>query len=129
MLSDEFRAAADIEAETTITVGASMEIDKRDEMFDMISGMSDRQVDPAVKTRLATLRGRANADIKDELLGLIDDIVYCSWTSDFEIMVLETIWFGVGGSKEELSERNAQMNDPATRKALKERFKWKAAVK
>jgi hypothetical protein len=91
--------------------------------------MSDRQVDPAVKTRLATLRGRANADIKDELLGLIDDIVYCSWTSDFEIMVLETIWFGVGGSKEELSERNAQMNDPATRKALKERFKWKAAVK
>lgn len=101
-----------------------MEVEKRDEMFNILSGMSDRQVDPAAKARLKTLIGRPNAEIKDELLGLIDDIVYCAWTSDFEIRVLETIWFNIGGSPEELAQRNAQLDEK--KEEFKNRFKWQA---
>ena len=103
-----------------------MEADKRDEMFDMLCSMSDRQVDPQVKARLKTLKGRPNEEIKDELLGLIDDIVYCAWTSDFEIKVLNAMWEQIGGSKEQLAERNAQLNDPAKKEEFKARFKWQA---
>ena len=82
-----------------------MEIQDRDEMFNMICQMSDQQVDENVKRRLQKLIGRPNTDIKDELLGLIDDIAFYAWTSNFEIQALHVIWLNIGGSEEELSKR------------------------
>jgi len=99
---------------------------KRDEMFGILCKMSDRQVDQAVKDRLQTFIGRTNEEIKDELLGLIDDSVFCAWTSDFEIRVMERIWFEIGGSKEELAERNGQLEDKSKLEEFKARFKWQA---
>ncbi len=98
-----------------------MEVAKRDEIFGVLREMSDRQVDPAVKKRLLTLIGRPNEDIKDELLGLIDDIAYFSWTSDFEIGVMHTIWCNIGGSELELQERNRNLQDTPENKA---KYKW-----
>lgn len=118
-----------------------MDVEKRDEMFGILCKMSDRQVDPAVKARLQGFIGRPNEEVKDELLGLIDDTVYCSWTSNFEIQVMESIWFEIGGSPEELKERNAQLNKVSTdldeqditeevyktrMEEFKQRFKWQA---
>lgn len=82
-----------------------MEIAIRDEIFDILCQMSDRQVDRNVKDRLKKFIGRPDAEIKNELLALIDDIVYFSWTSNQEIKALEQIWFECGGSKEELKNR------------------------
>jgi hypothetical protein len=104
-----------------------IEVVARDEMFNILCQMSDRQVDQQVKDRLKTFMGRPNAEIKDELLGLIDDSVYCAWTSDFEIRVMDTIWMGIGGSDQELKERNAKLNDPSMKEEFKQRFKWTAA--
>lgn len=104
-----------------------IEVAARDEMFNILCQLSDRQCDPHVKARLKTFIGRPNEEIKDELLGLIDDSVYCAWTSDFEIKVMDTIWMGIGGSDQELKERNAKLNDPAMKEEFKQRFKWTAA--
>lgn len=96
-----------------------MVVEARDKMFDILCQMSDRQVDPKAKERIKALMGRPNEEIKDELLGLIDDIVYCSWTSSFEIKVLETIWMGCGGTKEELHNRSVA-DTPENRA----KYKW-----
>lgn len=96
-----------------------MEQKDRDEAFDLIAGMSDRQVDPQVKTRLKAMMGQPNEEIKDELLGLIDDIAFYAWTSDFEIRVLHTIWLNVGGTEEELRNRDVSMTEDN-----KAKYKW-----
>lgn len=102
-----------------------LEVKKRDEMFATIMEMSDRQVDPIVKNRLKSFLNRSNEDIKDELLGLIDDIVCCSWTSDFEISILNIIWMNIGGSKTELLKRNKQL--PLKMKEWQDKYKWQVA--
>ena len=106
-------------------------VDKRDEIFGMICEMSHQQVEPVVKTRLKAMAGKSNEDIKDELLGLIDDIVFCSWTSGFEIKILDHVWHSIGGSQEELDSRNRtlseDMKDKDKKKALQEKYKWQAA--
>lgn len=61
-----------------------MNIAVRDEIFGTLCELSDRQCDPHVKDRLKTFIGRSNDDVKDELLGLIDDCVYAAWTSNFD---------------------------------------------
>ena len=104
-----------------------IEVVDRDEMFNILCQMSDRQVDKQVKCRLNTFMGRPNAEIKDELLGLIDDSVYCAWTSDFEIAVMNIIWMEIGGSEQELKERNFEMNNPKMKEEFKQRFKWAVA--
>lgn len=96
-----------------------MEVAERDKMFDLIAGMSDRQVDPQAKTRLKALMGRPNEEIKWELLGLIDDIAFYAWTSGFEIRVLHTIWLNVGGTEEELKNRDVSMTEEN-----KAKYKW-----
>lgn len=106
-----------------------MDITKRDEMFDILCRLSDRQCDPIVKKRIKTLMGRPNEEIKDELLGIIDDAVYSSLTSNFEIMAMNHIWQAIGGTAQELAARNALLDteDPSERKELQERFKWQCA--
>ena len=96
-----------------------MEVADRDEMFNILCEMSDRQVDRKVKDRLKAFLGRPNEEIKDELLGLVDDIVFYSWTSDFEIKVLEQIWCGCGGSMQELHSRKVE-DTPENRA----KYKW-----
>jgi hypothetical protein len=91
----------------------------RDDMLNVMCEMSDRQVDPKAKERMKLMLGRSNADIKDELLGLLDDIAFYAWTSDFEIRVLERIWFGCGGTQEEIQARDTSMT--AENKA---KYKW-----
>lgn len=96
-----------------------MEITERDKVFETICAISDRNVDPAVKVRLREFIGRENADIKDELLGLIDDIVFCAWTSDFELNVLHVVWLQIGGSEQELLDRK-----PVDTPENQAKYKW-----
>lgn len=85
-----------------------MTTDDRDHMFDIICQMSDSQVDPVVKTTLKEFIGKPNEEVKDPLIDLLDKIVYSALTSDFEIKVLNYIWFEIGGTEEELSKRIAK---------------------
>ncbi len=94
---------------------------KRDEMFGILCEMSDRQVDPKAKQRLRAFVGRTNEEIKDELLGLIDDIVHASWTSGFEIRCLHAMWCSIGGSDKELKERNANL---VINEETRAKYKW-----
>src|SRR4051812_45273731 len=98
-----------------------MEVAFRDETFELLCQISDQQVDAAVKRRLKAFRGRPNEEVKDELLGLIDDIVYCAWTSDFELKALYVIWLEIGGSEEELAERNRTLVHNEVNQA---KYKW-----
>lgn len=82
-----------------------MNIEERDHMFDLICQMSDRQVDPYVKRRLPPLKSKPNEEIKDELLGIIDAIIYCAFTSSFELTMLQIIWKDIGGTNQELEDR------------------------
>ena len=79
-------------------------IDKRDEMFEIMIQMSDRQVDPQVKTRLKTFIGKPNEEVKDQLIDLINDVVHYALTSDFEIKVMDIIWKEIGGTQEDLEK-------------------------
>lgn len=101
-----------------------LDLATRDEAFGQLLSMSDRGVDEKAKIRIRTFLGRPNAEIKDELLGLIDDCVHAAWTSDFEIWAMNTIWENIGGSKEELQDRNRQLDDPSGKEKLRSRFKW-----
>ena len=66
-------------------------IESRDQLFNLICGGNDREVDPQVKDRLREFLGKANDEVKDPLLGLIDDCVFCSLTSDAVICCLNFI--------------------------------------
>ena len=98
--------------------------EKRDEMIDLLCQGSDRQIDDCVKPRLQALKGRANEDVKDELLGIIDDCVYAALTSDFTITAMNIMWENCGGTKQELQERNRLLDDDAMIEELRPRFKW-----
>lgn len=106
-----------------------LDIEQRDKVFGIFCKLSDQQCDPVVKGRLQKMVGRPNVEIKDELLGIIDDAVYSSLTSGFEIAALRYIWDTIGGSAQELAERNQMLNtkDPAEQKELQRRFKWQCA--
>lgn len=105
-----------------------MNSSQRDGIFRQICQISDRQVDPQVKARLCALIGRTNEGIKDELLGLIDDIVFFAWTGDFESQVLQIVWRQIGGSDEELAARNAEIKNPDKADELQRRFKWAVSL-
>ena len=102
-------------------------IEERDKMIGILCSISDQQFDAAAKKRLSAMIGRPNEDIKDELLGLIDDCVYYSWSGGFEITTLRIIWEEIGGSPEELQARNRALNDPNKREELKTKYKWQRA--
>jgi hypothetical protein len=97
-----------------------MEIKDRDEIFDIICRLSEQVLDPVVIPRLQALKNRSSEDIKDELLGIIDDIVFCAWSSDFIISVLHKVWISSGGKEEELTNRNTSPTPEN-----KAKYKWK----
>lgn len=94
------------------------------EMIDHLCTGSDRMLDDCVKPRLQALKGRPLEDVKDELLGIIDDCVYAALTSDFVVQVLHILWLNCGGSEQELQERNALLRDDSKIEELRPRFKW-----
>jgi hypothetical protein len=101
-----------------------MDISQRDKIFGILCSISDQQFDASAKRRLAAMIGRPNEDIKDELLGLVDDCVYYAWSGGFEIATLRFLWEDIGGSPEELAARNAALKEPARREELKNKYKW-----
>ncbi len=98
-----------------------MSPEDRDEMIDALCQASDEQLDASVNPRLQSLKARANDDMKDELLGIIDDCCYASLTSDFTISLMRIIWMNCGGTEQELQERN--LNSEMIEE-LRPRFKW-----
>lgn len=98
-----------------------MDIEFRDKTFELMLNISDAGFDALAKQRLKTFMGRPNEEIKDELLGLIDDIVYYAWSSSFELMVLDQVWKEIGGSQKELEERNKTNLDTPENKL---KYKW-----
>ena len=104
---------------------------RRDKMISILCSMSDRQVEPCVKPRLQAIKGRSNAEVLDEFLGIIDDCVFYAWTSDFEIQTMHWIWKEMGGSEEKLAARNALLHKPTDvqKKELNARFKWQMELK
>jgi hypothetical protein len=104
-----------------------MEESARDEMIDILCTMSDRQVEPCVKPRLREIKGRPNAEVLDEFMGIIDDCVFAAWTSDFEIKVMHTMWISMGGTEEALAARNDSFRTatPEQMQEMQTRYKWK----
>lgn len=78
----------------------------RDSMLGTICEMSDRAVDPQVKERLLHMIGKPNAEIKDDLIQLVDDAAHHSWMNGWMIHNLFEIWMNCGGTQREFSERN-----------------------
>lgn len=78
-----------------------MKQEDRDELFLILTQLSDAQFDPAPKAHLKTLMGRPNEEIRKELLFLLDDCVYGSLCSSFEIAALDAIYHSIGGSEQE----------------------------
>lgn len=101
--------------------------EKRDEMIGILCELSDKQFEPCAKERLKAIVGRTDNEAKDELLGLIDDCVFCAWCSNFEIKIMNILWEMSGGTPEELAERNRLLQEASVPvlKEFEQRFKWK----
>lgn len=102
-----------------------MDVKIRDDLFFTICQMSHNSVDPQVKKRIEEMVGRSNEDVKDELLGLIDDIAYYALTTGVVQTSLDIIWKQIGGSDQELAERNALLDDESNVELLKPKYKWR----
>lgn len=96
-----------------------MSLELRDETFRTLCKISDQNCDQHVKRRLTAMIGRSHTDIKDELLGLLDDAACYAWTSDFEMMVMDAVWRSIGGTEAELNSRNTE-DTPENRA----KYKW-----
>jgi hypothetical protein len=87
-----------------------MSLKKRDELFNYIIPMSDREVDPIVKNSLKDMFGKPNNEIEDDLAKLIGDIRYFSLTSGFILstlcIILSQIETNVGNDERINSKRN-----------------------
>jgi len=79
-----------------------MDIETRNKALEILCSMSDRQVDPQAKFRIRPMLIMSNEELIEPLLYLLDDCCYYSWTSDFEIMVLDHIWKQIGGKSEDM---------------------------
>lgn len=90
-----------------------------EEIFQTILSMSDQRVDPRLKRRLSALLGRPASDVKDELLGLIDDTVMYGWAASLVIRAMDMAWRMCGGTSEELQGRSTA-DTPENRA----RYKW-----
>lgn len=99
----------------------------RDIVIDQMCKLSDNALDAMIKPRLQALRGRPDIEIKDELLGIIDDCVAGSLTSDLMIYCLRKMWERCGGTKEEIIERNYLLKDENNINKLKLKYKWECA--
>jgi hypothetical protein len=83
-----------------------MNIEERDTLFEMLMEFSDEQFDPLAKNRLKDLIGKPNEEVSYKLLGIIDDCVYCSFCSSFELKAMNMIYEAIGGDQEVFAIRN-----------------------
>lgn len=72
----------------------------QNEFIHLVCSMSDREVDPTVKTRLAALRNKPNSEIIEEWLSILDDCCNYALTNDFIISCLSAAWTMMGGTDE-----------------------------
>lgn len=86
----------------------------RDEALGILLKLSDQQFDASAKAKVREIIGKSNEEAKKPLLFLLDDCVYSSLCSSFEIHVLDILYKQAGGSNEEmralLPERMARKN-------------------
>ncbi len=75
------------------------------DLIDVLIQAPDRQLDDKLKPRLTALKNRPLPEIKDELLGIIDDCVFGSLTSGMVIRLLHNFWIHCGGTEKELQQR------------------------
>ena len=84
----------------------------RDEILTGMLGLSDQQFDPSAKEKVREIIGKPDEEARKPLLFLLDDCVYSSLCSGFEIQVLDILYKQAGGSDEEkramLTERMAR---------------------
>jgi hypothetical protein len=76
----------------------------RDKILDGLLHLSDRQFDPIAKEKVREIIGLPDEEAKKKLLFLVDDCVYGSLSSSFEIKVLDVLYRQAGGSDEEMEE-------------------------
>ena len=93
-----------------------------EKIIEMLCISSDRALDDRIKPRLRALVGRD--DIKDELMGIIDDCVFAGLTSDLVISILHRLWQDEGGTIEELKKRNDLLREGELSEEMKKKFKW-----
>lgn len=106
-----------------------MEEAQRDELIDILCQLSERQLEPCVKPRLQAIKGRPNAEVLDEWMGIIDDCVCAAWTSDFEIRTMHMVWIRMGGTEEALTARNQLLRTASAeqKQEMQSRHKWQCA--
>ena len=96
----------------------------RDRVLEIICSISVDALDNSINIRLKDLIGKSDAEIKDKLLGIIDDCAFASLATTVLITSLDHLWRSIGGTEEELVERNKQLDNLSSRKILKDRFCW-----
>lgn len=77
---------------------------QRDELFSILLEMSDLQFDGKAKEQLKNMVGRPNAEIRLELVALIDDCVRYSWVGCMELKALQFVHMKMGGTESDFTE-------------------------
>jgi hypothetical protein len=78
-----------------------------DEMLNLLSTASDRQIDKIITTRLKELIGKPLPEIKTGVMHAIDDCVYGSLSSGFALEVLNILHeVYLGGKPEDWNDIN-----------------------
>lgn len=103
-----------------------MSEEKRDYFFRVLCELPDEQVHPKAKRRIESLIGRSDAEIKDELLGIVHDCICCGLASESETKTLAAIWEKIGGTAEELREINLRLENATAEEkaAIDQKLKW-----
>ena len=77
----------------------------RDKILNGLLQLSDRQFDPHAKEGVKKIIGmKDNEEARKEILFLLDECVFGSLCSDFEIRVLDILYRQAGGTDEEMKE-------------------------
>jgi len=78
-----------------------------DEMLNLLSTASDRQIDKIITTRLKELIGKPLPEIKTGVMRAIDDCVYGSLSSGFALEALNILHeVYLGGKPEDWNDEN-----------------------
>ena len=74
----------------------------RDEILTSMLGLSDRRFDPSAKENVKKLIGMSDEEVRKPLIFLLDDCVYGSLCSGFDINLLDVLYRQAGGTDEEM---------------------------